>query len=260
VFQKIYTVYKSEESVPCQPSGRLCHPVRTPIYPLFHPSRRRAIPSGCPTNQAPLVWTTCISVRTLHYIEKLLFHLASVRTTQQPVRPPFSIRSSFRFFPKYIWEDCYNRPDDVDFHPDALLLKVRITIQIQSSGRLSAWSGRAFNTYGNCRFDFNRLNACLLWSRCVHNKYENCGLKINGPDGHPPWSGRAKPYMEITCSGRATVRTTVSHRPDAPLKQERFSTKISEILVAQLFVRTTPIYFTAVTHLNLSLYIEAPGH
>jgi len=33
---------------------------------------------------------------------------------------------------------------------------------------------------------------------------------------------------EITCSGRATVWITVSHRPDAALKQERFSAKISK--------------------------------
>jgi hypothetical protein len=32
--------------VPCQPSGRSSHPVRTPICPLFHPSGRRVIPSG----------------------------------------------------------------------------------------------------------------------------------------------------------------------------------------------------------------------
>jgi hypothetical protein len=40
------------------------------------------------------------SVRTLHCIEKLLFQLAFVQTTQQPVRTPFSIRLGFRFFPK----------------------------------------------------------------------------------------------------------------------------------------------------------------
>jgi hypothetical protein len=34
--------------------------------------------------------------------------------------------------------------------------------------------------------------------------------------------------MEITCSERATVRMTGQHRPDATLKQERFSTKFTE--------------------------------
>jgi hypothetical protein len=52
-------------------------------------------------------------------------------------------------------------------------------------------------------------------------------LKINRPDRHLPWSKSAKPYMEITCSGCATVRTTVPHRPDVALKHERFSAKIS---------------------------------
>jgi hypothetical protein len=67
-------------------------------------------------------------------------------------------------------------------------------------------------------------------------------LKINRPDGHPPWSGPAKPTMEITCSGRTTVRTTVPHRPDAVLKQERFLAKISEILAVQLSVRTSHVH------------------
>jgi hypothetical protein len=98
------------------------------------------------------------------------------------------------------------------------------------------WSGRAFNKYGNCVFNFNRPDACLSWS------------------------GHAKPYMEITCSGRATVRTTVPHHLDAALKQERFSAKISEILVAQLCVWTAHVHrpdgtriFKAVAHLKLSL-------
>jgi hypothetical protein len=67
-------------------------------------------------------------------------------------------------------------------------------------------------------------------------------LKINRPDGHPPWSGRGKPYMEITCSGHATVQMIVPHRLDAALKQERFLAKISEILVAQLSVQMTQVH------------------
>jgi hypothetical protein len=80
------------------------------------------------------------------------------------------------------------------------------------------------------QFKCNRPDACLSWFGPALNSYENCVLKINRPDGHPPWSGRKKPYIEISYSGRATIRTTLPHRPDAALKQERFSTKISEIL------------------------------
>jgi hypothetical protein len=84
-FRKFCTVCKSEKSVPCQPSGR------------------HVIPSGRPsvhTSSRPDVrQTKASSVRTLHYIEKLLFQLAPVWTSQQPVRTPLSIRPSFRFFP-----------------------------------------------------------------------------------------------------------------------------------------------------------------
>jgi len=65
------------------------------------------------------------------------------------------------------------------------------------------------------------------------------------------------PYMEITCSGYATVWTTVPHRPDAALKQERFSAKISKILShscpsrrLRFTVRTASVRITAISHLN----------
>jgi hypothetical protein len=167
------------------------------------------------------------------------------RRLSSPSGHPSVFNQASDSFQNYIWEDCCNRLD-------ALLLKVRIAIQIQPSGHLSARSGRGFNRYGNCGFDFNCPDTCLSWSRRAQSKYGNCVLKINRPDGHPPWSGHAKPYMEITCSGRATVRTTVSHRPYAALKQERFSAKISEILVAQLSVRTAHVHHPDGAHIFYS--------
>jgi hypothetical protein len=50
-------------------------------------------------------------------------------------------------------------------------------------------------------------------------------------------SGRPSPWSE-----RATVRTTMPHRPDVALKQERFSAKVSKIMVAQLSVRTAHVH------------------
>jgi hypothetical protein len=138
-----------------------------------------------------------------------------------------------------------------------LIHKARIAIQIQSSGRQSAWSGRTFNKYGNCVFNFNHPDACLSWSGRALNSYGNCVLKINRPDSHPPWSGHAKPYMKITCSGCTTVQKTVPHRPDLALNQERFLEKISKILSyscplgrLRFTVRTSSVHITAVAHLN----------
>jgi hypothetical protein len=113
-------------------------------------------------------------------------------------------------FQVQIREDWFNRPDDVDSRPDVLIHKARIAIQIPSSRRLSAWSGRALNRYGNCTFDFNRPDACLPLSGRALNQYGNCVLKINRPDDHPPWSGRPSPlvrtrealyenYLQRTC-------------------------------------------------------------
>jgi hypothetical protein len=52
--------------------------------------------------------------------------------------------------------------------------------------------------------------------------------QIDRSDAHPPGPKARSLYMEITCSGHATVRTTMPHHPDAALKQERFSAKFLE--------------------------------
>jgi hypothetical protein len=49
-----------------------------------------------------------------------------------------------------IWEDCCNRPDDVDSRSDALIHKASRAFKIQMSRCQSSWSGRASYLYGNC--------------------------------------------------------------------------------------------------------------
>jgi hypothetical protein len=109
--------------------------IRTTYVP-YRPDARQT--------KASSVQTTWISVRTLICIEKLLFQLASVRTTQQPVRTTLSDRSSFRFsFQNQIWEDYCNRPNDVDSHPDTLLLKASSQFKLNHPDVSLPWSGRA---------------------------------------------------------------------------------------------------------------------
>jgi len=92
--------------------------VRTHIRLKHHPSGRCGFPSG-PSSVS----------RSFE-----LLQLASVRTIQQPVRTILSVRSSFEIsFRTQIWEDCCNRPDDVVSHPNALIHKASIAIQIQKS-------------------------------------------------------------------------------------------------------------------------------
>jgi len=104
-----------------------------------------------------------------------LFQLASVRTSQQHVRTPLSIQSAMGFLSKtQIWEDSYNRPNDVDSRPDALIHKAsrafknpdvrtlvfmvrtlklhkwKLRASDQPSGRQMSWSGRSKPWYGNC--------------------------------------------------------------------------------------------------------------
>jgi hypothetical protein len=105
---------------------------------LFHPSGRRAIPSGLQTDQASSVRTTCLSVWTLHCVEKVLssLHLSgrfSSKSGRLSVLDQFHI--SFQVPRK---GRSINRSDDVVSRPNARLLKARITIQISTSGRLIA--------------------------------------------------------------------------------------------------------------------------
>jgi len=88
------TAYKSEEFGSLSAVWMTCHPVRTPICPLFHPSKRRAIPSGRQTDQASSVQTTYIFRPDLYCIEKLLFKHCIRPNVSAAVRTPLSDRSA----------------------------------------------------------------------------------------------------------------------------------------------------------------------
>jgi hypothetical protein len=126
---------KSEEFQSSMSAVRtMCHPVRTPICLLLHPSGRCVISSGRQTLKHHPSGRRASSVRTLHYIEKLLCQLApsgrfsstsgrlsvlnsslilskfqeredqsTVRTMWYPVRTRISVRQESQF--------KMNRPD-----------------------------------------------------------------------------------------------------------------------------------------------------
>jgi len=104
---------------------------------LFHSSRRRTIPSELQTDQASSVRTTCLSVRTLHCVEKVLSSLnPSGRFSSTFGR--LSVLDQFQIsFQVPRKGRSINRPDDVVSRPDARLLKARSTILISPSGRLT---------------------------------------------------------------------------------------------------------------------------
>jgi hypothetical protein len=131
-FQKTLHCEKHRRfQIPCQPSGRSS--VHCSICPddVF-------IPTGRQTDQHHPSGRRIFYVRTLHCIEKLLFQLTSVRTSQQPVRTPISTRTVLYSFQVPIKGRSINRPDNVVYRPDARLFKARIAIQISPSGRQSA--------------------------------------------------------------------------------------------------------------------------
>jgi hypothetical protein len=139
--RKFCTFHKSENSIPCQPSGRRAIPSRRPSVQSIIRLDDENFPPDLPLCREA---------------SKLL-QLASVRTFQQHVRKTLSVRQASGFLSKtQLWEDHCNRPDDVDSRQDALIHKASIAFKIQTSGRQSAWSGRASIKYGNCMHQINR--------------------------------------------------------------------------------------------------------
>jgi hypothetical protein len=138
-FQKTLHCEKERRfQIPCQPSGRHVIPSRCPFVHCSIRPKDVFIPTRRQTDQDHPSGRCILLIRTLHCIEKLLFQLASIRTSQQPVRTPISTRTVSDSFQVPIKGRSINRPDDVVSRPDARLLKARITIQISPSGRQSA--------------------------------------------------------------------------------------------------------------------------
>jgi hypothetical protein len=126
---------------------KTCHTVRTPDrpsiirpddmyfcpYPLLY--REASVPVCIrPDDSTARPDALQYSIK-LPILSKIIYGkiAATVRTTWIPIRARSYIRQESQF--------KYNCPD------------------VQP-----AWSGRAFNRYGNCAFNFNRPDACLSWS------------------------------------------------------------------------------------------------
>jgi hypothetical protein len=67
-------------------------------------------------------------------------------------------------------------------------------------------------------------------------------LKNCRPDVHPHGPDARKPYKEITCSGRVTVRTMYHPVWTRLLNGKDFPAKFLENLVTQLSVRTAHVH------------------
>jgi hypothetical protein len=138
---------------------------------LFHTSGRSAIPSGLQTDQASSVRTTCLSVQTLHCVEKVLSSLhPSGRFSSTSGR--LSVLDQFHIsFQVPRKGRSINRADDVVSRPDARLLKERIVIQISPSERLTAVVRTCVHQRRKLRIQLQpsgRLTAVVR--TCVHQR------------------------------------------------------------------------------------------
>jgi hypothetical protein len=135
-FQKTLHYKKDRRfQIPCQPFGRRVIPSGCPSVQCSIRPDDVFIPTGRQTDQHHSSGRRIFSVRTLHCIEKLLFQLASVRISQQPVWMHISTRTVSDSFQVPIKGRSINGLDDVVSRQDARLLKERIGIQISPSER-----------------------------------------------------------------------------------------------------------------------------
>jgi len=73
-----------------------------------------------------------------------LFLVASVRTSQQHGRTPFSVQQGKRLRSKtQIWEESCNHPDDVCSLPNTILDKARRAYKVQPSRCQTSWFGHS---------------------------------------------------------------------------------------------------------------------
>jgi hypothetical protein len=138
-FQKTLHCEKDRRfQIPCQPSGRrVILSERPSIHCSISPDEV-FVPTGRQTDQHHPSARRIFSVRTLHCVEKLLFQLASVRTSHQPIQTSISDRSASDSFQVQYMGRLTHCPDHVVSRPDAIINKARIAIQMSPSGRQSA--------------------------------------------------------------------------------------------------------------------------
>jgi hypothetical protein len=94
-------LFYSESTFQLWASRRLCVEFKTVSSVSLHPSGRRGIPFGCSSVKHHPSKRQELSFRTFLCVQKLqLFLVASVRTSQQHVRTPFSVQQAKRFLSK----------------------------------------------------------------------------------------------------------------------------------------------------------------
>jgi len=144
--------YKSENSIPCQPSGRHVIPFRRPTVQWISRSDDVTnLPDAIQT-KASSVRMKWIPVRTFLCVKKLRIASACIHPNVSATRPDnFQCSTKLQiFFPKPDMGRLPQPSGRRGFSPDALLLKA------------------------SSQFKLNRLDSSLPWSERAYDRYENC--------------------------------------------------------------------------------------
>jgi len=147
--------YKSEDFGSLSAVRMTCHPVQTPICPLFHPSRRRAIPSGRPDRPSiihPDDVDFCLDpslYREVSVPACIRLDVSAARLDASQYLIKLQILSKF----------IYGKID--------VTVRTRFSLRQESEFKFNCSDsslpsfGRPCIWYGNCGFIFNRLDTFL---------------------------------------------------------------------------------------------------
>jgi hypothetical protein len=182
VLQKILHCFQVRDFGSLPAVQTTCHTVHSSSRPDDMPYRLDARQT-----KASYVRTTWISVRTLICIEKLLFQLASVRTTLRDRASDFLSKSKYGKIAATVRTTCI---------PARTRYSLRKVRKSNSTIRTSVYHGPdAYTT--DMEITCSRST---VWTAIPH-----------GPNARSL-------SKKITCRGCATDRTTEPHHPDAALK------------------------------------------
>jgi hypothetical protein len=200
-----------EFQVPCQPSGRSSHYVHCFIRPDDV--------SSCPdSRQTSIIRPDDVLLPSGHFTVSRRFCSSLIRPDVSAARP-----DAYQFSNgSLILSKFQEREDQSTVRKMWYPVRSHVSIRQESQFKLTVrTSDRCGPDAGaSCMETADSTSTVRTFAShgpdCTHIRYENCVLKFSRQDTHPLWSGRTKPVMEITCSGRSSrpVRTRFLYRKD----------------------------------------------
>jgi hypothetical protein len=138
--KRFCTTYKSEEFGSLSTVRTACHPVWTLICPLFHLSGRRAIPFGRQQTKHPSFGRHGFPSEPFTVSRSFCSSLQPSGRLSSPSGRLSVTDQASDSFQVQIWEDCFNRPDELVSRPDTRLHKASSQFKLNRPDVSLQWS------------------------------------------------------------------------------------------------------------------------